>query len=118
MLYRLMPRSRVRVLEILLLGPAPHPMYLREVARASGVALQAAQRELATLSELGVVRRVPRGREVYFHVQETHPLVSPLRALLRLGGTIGGPPLARESPSEPLPPPAAPRVSRESWRVW
>ncbi len=115
MLTRLMPASRVRVLETLLLHPGSHPLYLRELARASGAALHAVQREVATLTELGVVRRVPRGREVYFHVAEEHPLVEPFRALLRAGGATGPPPPWRRPPTEP---PAAPPRDHESWRVW
>ncbi len=113
-----MPHSRVRVLETLLLDPGPQPFYLRELARASGVALQAAQRELATLTELGVVRRAPRGREVYFHVQEAHPLVGPLRVLLRVASATGPPSPGGESPSKSSEPSAPARAGRESWRVW
>lgn len=116
MLDRFMPRSRLRVLEVLLFHPGQHPLYLRELARASGVALQAAQRELSMLADIGLVRRMPRGREVYFHVEEMHPLVTPLRRLL--GAALAAP---RESPRrEPLfeAPPASPAASNDSWRVW
>lgn len=110
-----MPRSRVRVLEALLLDPGPHSFYLRELARASSVALQAVQRELATLADLGVVSRAPRGREVYFLVQDAHPLVRPLRTLLRVAGGTAPPPPDREAAIEP---PAPPPPGTESWRVW
>lgn len=110
-----MPRSRLRVLEALLLHSGPHPFYLRELARASGVALQAAQRELSMLADIGLVRRAPRGREVFFHVQEAHPLVAPLRRLLRAGAGQPPPPSGREPPAEP---PAPSPPSSDSWRVW
>ena len=110
-----MPRSRVRVLQTLLLSPGPHPFYLRELARTSGVALRAVQRELANLAELGVVSRAPRGREVYFLVQEAHPLVRPLRTLLRVGDGSGPPPPRHEALPESA---AAVRRGSESWRVW
>ena len=79
MLERLMPRSRVRVLSLLLAGDA---CYLREIARRAGVALRAAQREVALLDQIGLVTRSRLGRQVFFALRTEHPLAAPLRALL------------------------------------
>lgn len=111
---RLLPRPRVRVQQTLSLAPGPRPFCLRELARTSGVAL-AAQRELANLAGLGMVRRVPRGREVYCHLQEEHPLVMPLRTFLRVAGVSRPPPPRHDPPTKPA---AACQPGREAGRVW
>jgi predicted nucleotidyltransferase len=81
MLRRLMPTSRVKVLAFLLLN-ASEECYLREIARGAGVALRAAQRELAILEQIALVQRTRRGSQVFFRVDTAHPLFADLRALL------------------------------------
>lgn len=81
MLTALMPRSRVKVLALLLLR-AGTDHYLREVARLSDVPLRAAQRELARLTEIGLVAANRRGHQLFFKVDTHHPLFADLRSLL------------------------------------
>jgi DNA-binding transcriptional ArsR family regulator len=81
MLDSLLPRNRVKVLRLLLGNPSNH-YYLREIARACGVPLRAAQREMALYEAMGLVQRVPRGRQVFFAVETGHPLFAELRALI------------------------------------
>ena len=81
MLTKLMPAARVKVLAFLLLN-ASEELHVREIARRAGVPLQAAQRELALLEEIALVKRQQRGRQVFVSVQTTHPLFEDLRSLL------------------------------------
>ena len=81
MLTALMPRSRVKVLALLILR-ASTDHYLREVARLAAVPLRAAQRELAKLTSIGLVAATRRGHQVFFKVDTHHPLFSDLRSLL------------------------------------
>jgi predicted nucleotidyltransferase len=81
MLTKLMPAARVKTLAILLLN-ASEEIHLREIARRAGVPLQAAQREVALLEEIALVKRQQRGRQVFVIVQTDHPLFEDLRSLL------------------------------------
>jgi hypothetical protein len=81
MLTALMPRSRVKVLALLLLRTGTDH-YLREIARLSAVPLRAAQRELARLSAIGLVEARRRGHQVFFKVDTNHSLFADLRSLL------------------------------------
>lgn len=126
MLDVLLPRNRIRVLGLLLGNPSNF-YYLREIARTCGVPLRAAQRELALYEAIGLVRRVPRGRQVFFAVETGHVLFAELRALLEKASL-------RPAARPPAPPPVVPPPSDEpatvaampasrsrrerSWRVW
>jgi hypothetical protein len=126
MLEPLLPRNRIKVLGLLLGNPSNH-YYLREIARACGIPLRAVQRELALYVTMRLVRRVPRGQQVFFAVETDHPLYPELRALIgkasarAAAGPPAHPPLT-PSPAEPsaatapvsTPPPRRDR----SWRVW
>jgi len=81
MLTALMPRSRVKVLALLILR-ASTDHYLREVARLAAVPLRAAQRELVKLTSIGLVAATRRGHQVFFKVDTHHPLFADLRSLL------------------------------------
>lgn len=81
MLTALMPGARVKVLALLILR-AGTDHYLREIARLSAVPLRAAQRELARLSAIGLVEAKRRGHQVFFTVDQRHPLFADLRSLL------------------------------------
>jgi DNA-binding transcriptional ArsR family regulator len=125
MLDHLMPRSRVAVLTFLLVESSD-PCHLREIARRSPVVLRAAQRELAILEEVGLVKRQPRGRQVFYEVEYAHPLYAPLRALLLAAQEEGGAPQTAASRTsaargaaraEPEVEEAA-RGADDSWRVW
>jgi len=90
MLTALMPRSRVKVLALLLLR-AGTDHYLREVARLSDVPLRAAQRELARLTEIGLVAANRRGHQLFFKVDTHHPLFADLRSLLVTSEGVAAP---------------------------
>jgi hypothetical protein len=126
MLESLLPRNRIKVLGLLLGDPSNH-YYLREIARACGIPLRAVQRELALYEAMGLVRRVPRGRQVFFAVETGHLLFPELRALLEKASPRSGagppvPPLAAPSPADQptsaVLAPASPRRRERSWRVW
>ena len=120
-----MPRTRIAVLARLL-GDVTEQYYLRELARACGIPLRAAQRELALYEEIGLVSRVPRGRQVFFRVHPAHPLFGELRALVVKAGEtldLAPTPIARDgAPAGDEALPAAfdgtPSAPDDSWRVW
>jgi len=89
MLASLLSGARSRVLAALFVDP-DRERYLREIARAAGVPLRAVQRELALYLRIGLIRRRPRGREVFIAVDRTHPLFAGLRALLVGTGAMSG----------------------------
>jgi len=66
----------------LLFGRPGESFYLRQIARETGAGTGAVQRELAQLTEAGLVRRVPQGRQVYFSADPASPVFDELRSLL------------------------------------
>jgi predicted nucleotidyltransferase len=64
-----------------LLGHADEPYYLRQIARHTGTAVGAVQRELALLTSAGLVRRTVQGRQVYFQANREAPIFPELRSL-------------------------------------
>ncbi|HEX5042777.1 MAG TPA: nucleotidyltransferase domain-containing protein [Candidatus Polarisedimenticolaceae bacterium] len=73
-------KTRKRVLGLLLSHP-DESFYLRQIARESGAAQGAVQRELDTLTRAGLLRRRVHGRQVYFQVADDAPYLQELRAL-------------------------------------
>lgn len=73
--------TRRRVLGWLLTHPG-ESFYLREVARCSGAALGAVQRELATLHAAGILERTVRGRQVFFGANQASPIFAELQSIL------------------------------------
>lgn len=126
MLEPLLPRNRIKVLGLLLGDPSNH-YYLREIARACGIPLRAVQRELALYVAMRLVRRVPRGQQVFFAVETDHPIYPELRALIEKASAraAAGPPAHPPLTLAPAGPPAAaepvsipPPPRDRSWRVW
>lgn len=74
-------QARRRVLA-LLYGRPDEAFYLREIERATGAGLGPVQRELARLVEAGLVRRVARGKQVYFSAEPESPVFDELRSLV------------------------------------
>jgi DNA-binding transcriptional ArsR family regulator len=64
-----------------LLGHADTAYYLRELARHTGGAIGAVQRELELLTAAGLVRRDVRGKQVYFQVNREAPIFPELLSL-------------------------------------
>lgn len=56
--------------------------YQRELARLTNSNLHLVQRELARLESVGLVTRVPRGRQVDYAIVTSHPAWPPLQDLL------------------------------------
>lgn len=74
-------RTRERVLG-LCVSRFDEPFYVREVARLTGGALGAVQRELGVLVQAGILTRVVRGRQVYYQANRQCPVFEELRAIV------------------------------------
>ena len=74
-------RTRRAVLAALY-GHPGEAMYLRELARTTGMGLGAVQREVKKLSDAGVIRRSTRGRQVYYEADPDCPIFPELRGLV------------------------------------
>ncbi|HOC19150.1 MAG TPA: nucleotidyltransferase domain-containing protein [Vicinamibacterales bacterium] len=72
--------TRRRVLAWLL-GHPDEAYYLRQIARQTGAAVGAVQRELKLLTAAGLVRRTVQGRQVYFQADREAPIFPELRGL-------------------------------------
>jgi predicted nucleotidyltransferase len=77
----LMPRGRSRVLAALLLHPE-RDLYLREIALRAGVSLSSVQKEVARLTDAGILLRARRGRQTFYRANTRSPLFAELRAIL------------------------------------
>jgi len=64
-----------------LLGHADEAYYLRQIARQTGTAVGAVQRELELLTAAGLLRRTVQGRQVYFQANRDAPIFPELRGL-------------------------------------
>jgi predicted nucleotidyltransferase len=64
-----------------LLGHADEPYYLRQIARHTGTAVGAVQRELELLTSAGLLRRTVQGRQVYFQANREAPIFPELQGL-------------------------------------
>ena len=74
-------RTRIRVLG-LFLSHADETYYMREVVRATGAGLGAVQRELARLSQAGILQRTVRGHQVFYRANQACPIFSEMRTLI------------------------------------
>jgi predicted nucleotidyltransferase len=64
-----------------LLGHADEPYYLRQIARHTGTAVGAIQRELELLTSAGLLRRTVQGRQVYFQANREALIFPELQGL-------------------------------------
>ena len=74
-------RTRRQVLAWLY-GHADERFYLRQLARLTGAAQGAMQRELTALTRAGLVTRALEGRQVYFQANRESPIFPELQQLL------------------------------------
>jgi predicted nucleotidyltransferase len=82
-------RARRRILAKTLLAP-DREFYLRELARATGLALRSVQVELDSLVQSGLLVERRSGNRRYVRANEGHPLFKPLRELVAKGdGFVG-----------------------------
>jgi len=90
----LFPRSRRAVLGILY-GNPDRAYYLREIIRLAGLGTGQIQRELARLSEAGIIRRFKQGRHVYFQASPSCPAYEEIRSLVVK--SVGAVPVVRSA---------------------
>jgi hypothetical protein len=74
-------QTRGRILA-LLYGHSGQTFYLRQIAREIDVSVGAVQRELETLSNIGLIDRSVSGHQVYFQANRAHPVFAELNALV------------------------------------
>ena len=76
-------RSRLRsdLLALFFLNPE-NSHYLRELGRRLGVSPGALARELKALSGEGILTREPRGKEVYYRINRSHPLFKEIKGII------------------------------------
>ncbi len=74
----------------LLYSHADDAFYLRQIVRAAGVGLGAAQRELKQLAEAGIIRRTAHGRQVYYQANTESPVFEELKNLIARSYDSGG----------------------------
>lgn len=77
----LLPKVRVRVLALLLPKPSER-WHLRDLARATGLAVGTVRREVEGLVAAGIVQRIKDGNRTYFQAQTRSPLYPELLQLL------------------------------------
>ena len=66
----------------LLFGQPERRFYLRELVSASGGSVSQVQKELARLTDAGLVVREPSGRQVWFHANPHSPVFDELKSLM------------------------------------
>jgi len=71
-----------RAILALTYGHPEESFYLRQIARAAGAGLGAAQRELSRLSAAGILVRRVSGRQVYFQADAACPIFDELRDMM------------------------------------
>ena len=73
--------ARPRILS-LLIGNSRREYYQREIMFETGLSLQAVQRELENLSELGILKRRETRARVYYRAEATSSWFKPLKEIL------------------------------------
>src|ERR1039458_2232370 len=66
----------------LLYGMPDQTFFVRQIARRIGTSVGPVQRELKTLSEVGLIDRSTVGRQVFFQANRDHPGFPELRSLV------------------------------------
>jgi uncharacterized protein len=74
-------RTRGHILA-LLYGKPDQSYYMREIARHAGTSVGNVQRELETLTEIGLIDRSTVGNMVFFQANRKHPVFLEMRALV------------------------------------
>jgi len=74
-------QTRSRILA-LLYGNPDESYFMRQIARQIETSVGAVQRELETLSQIGLADRSTSGKQVYYRANLTHPAFSELRSLI------------------------------------
>jgi len=66
-------KARREVLTVLF-GNADQAFYIRQLARLTGLGMGALQRELAALSEAGIIERAKQGNHIFFKANAACPI--------------------------------------------
>lgn len=77
----LFPKARAEILR-LLFADSGKELHLRDLARLASLTPAAIQKELAYLSEIGVVRSRRDGNRLYFQAEMSHPVFPELRSMV------------------------------------
>jgi predicted nucleotidyltransferase len=89
MLERLLTsKSRVKILELLLLNPAGE-FHLREISRRTRVSAPYVKRELANLSALGLVLKRSQGNMMLFRLNKDSPIAEELKRIFLKTESLG-----------------------------
>lgn len=80
-LYLTKSKLRGELLALFFLNP-DNSYYLRELERKLEASPGALARELKTLSEEGLLKRVPRGKQVFYQIHSAHPLFHEIRGII------------------------------------
>ena len=80
LLHALFPEARAEILRCLFADPSKE-MFLRELARQSGMALRTIQQEVEKLESLGLLIRRQDGNRVYWKANVENPIFPELRSL-------------------------------------
>ncbi len=91
----LLGKARGAVLGLLYEHP-DQSFYYRQLTRElKGLSVGTLQRELDTLSQLGLIERSAFGKQVFYRANRSHPVFPELRALV--GKTVGAIPMLRSA---------------------
>jgi predicted nucleotidyltransferase len=74
-------QTRGRILR-LLFGHPDQSFFVREIARDTGISVGSVQRELETLSQVGLIVRSTSGHQVYHQANRNHPVFLEIHALV------------------------------------
>ena len=74
-------RAIIPLLKLFILSPG-RDFYQRELADLTGERLLLVQRAVARLVQAGLVSQAPRGNRVYYRVDESHPALQDLKAVI------------------------------------
>ncbi len=69
--------SRARILDFLC-SHSGESYYQRQIMHETGLSLQAVQRELGILADLGIIKKRETHSRVYYHLNSSSPLFRPL----------------------------------------
>ena len=81
-------QTRGRILT-LLFGMPDQSFFTRQIARQIGTSVGTVQRELETLSQIGLIERSATGMQVFYQANRDHPAYAELRSLIaKTAGTF------------------------------
>lgn len=81
-------RTRQAVLS-LLYGHADESFYLREIVRFAGGGMGAVQRQVHALMDAGLIKRVQKGRQIYYQANTQSPIFNEIKTIILKTAGIG-----------------------------